>query len=30
MEWIYRIYHITQSPLMGIINNKSKKRGAGK
>jgi len=30
MEWIYRIYHIMQSPLIGIINNKSKKRGAGK
>ena len=29
MEWIYRIYHIMQSPLIGIINNKSKKRGAG-
>lgn len=26
MEWIYRIYHIMQSPLIGIINNKSKKK----
>lgn len=29
MEWIYRIYHITQSPLIGIINNKSKKEEPG-
>lgn len=29
MEWIYRIYHIMQSPLIGIINNKSKKEEPG-
>ena len=29
MELIYRIYHIMQSPLIGIINNKSKKEEQG-
>jgi len=26
MEWIYRIYHTMQSPLIGIINNKTDKK----
>ncbi len=29
MECIYPIYHIMQSPLIGIINNKSKKEEPG-